>query len=66
MDQITLEEYLKAKQIVEDYKVCGNWNRRKSGHGCNHVFKTKDLIRTDQYGQTYYWCPKCYEGIKDD
>lgn len=63
---ITLEDLQKAEQLLKDYKVCGNWNGGKSGHGCNKVFKTEEVTRTIQYGQTYYWCPVCYEGIKDD
>ena len=56
---MTIKEYKTAKQIVKDYKVCGNgWC------GCGKVFKTKDVTRTIYYGQVYYWCNKCYS--KDD
>ena len=64
MCKITLEEYNKARQLLNDYKVCGNWCGRDSGSGCNKVFKTEETNRTVGYGQAYYWCANCY--TKDD
>ena len=58
MENMTTEDYKKAKQLLKDHKVCGN-----GVHGCNQVFKTEDVTRTTQYGQTYYWCSACYESI---
>lgn len=58
---MTPNEYKLAEQIVKDYKICGN-----GGIGCGKVFLEKDLTRTTQYGQTYYWCKECYPKIKDD
>jgi len=63
---VSLKKIRKAEQLLKDYKVCGNWNGRDSGHGCNKVFETKELIQTVGYGQIYHWCPKCYEKIKED
>ena len=59
------DTYLKAKALIDAHAVCGNWNGGTSGHGCNHVFKKENMVRTTEYGQTYYWCKPCYETVKD-
>lgn len=61
-----LEDYLKAKKTLENFKVCGNWSGTSSGVGCNKVFGHDEVRRTICYGQTYYWCPPCYEKVKED
>lgn len=58
---VTLEEYLQAKQIVKDYRICGN-----SCYGCGKLFKIEDTTRTIQYAKEYWWCEHCYKEIKDD
>ncbi len=58
--QVTLEDLKKAKQLLKDYKMCGN-----SCYGCNKAFKTEETTRTIQHGQIYYWCATCYERIKN-
>lgn len=63
---VTLEDLQKAEQLLKDYKVCGNWCGSNSGHGCNKVFKTEEVTRTNYYGTIYFWCPDCYKKIKDD
>jgi hypothetical protein len=44
---VTKEEYLRAKQILEDHKICGN------GCGCGQVFLNDQVNITIQYGQKY-------------
>lgn len=59
--ELTIEDYLKAQEIVKNYRGCGN-----GGHGCGKLFKVEETVRTIQYGQEYHWCESCYEKIKDD
>lgn len=62
----TLQEYLDAQKLLKDYKVCGTYNGGKSGYGCNQIFKIEEVTRITYYGNTHYWCSKCYEQVKDE
>ncbi len=69
MEKPLRQEYAEAMHLLKEYKVCGNGNitlDKWNGHGCGEVFPTKELTKTVQYGQTYYWCPQCYPSVKDD
>jgi hypothetical protein len=69
MDTPLRQEYAEAVQLLKDFKICGNGNISTDewkGSGCGEVFKTEEVKKTVSHGQTYYWCCKCYESIKDE
>ena len=59
MSNVTIEDYRKAEQLLEEYKICS---------GCGEVFKTKDTSYSIQiqYGNEKYWCNICHPRIKND
>ncbi len=57
----TLEDYRKALEIVQNYRVCGN-----DGYGCGQLFKVEDMNKTIQYGNEYHWCKECYDVIRNE
>lgn len=65
---VTIKEYKQAIKIVEDYKFCGcdGESDFENSFGCCKMMKTEDAEQTTQYGQDYYWCPDCYQKIKND
>jgi len=50
------EEYIKAKEIVEKYKQCA---------GCKEIFDWRETKMIITWGINW-WCPNCWERIKDD
>lgn len=51
----TLEEYEKARTIIENYYLCDR---------CKKLLRRDTSVKTVYYGSTKFWCPPCYEKVK--
>ena len=57
---ISVEEYKKALEIVNEYNICDH------DFGCGKVCKKLDVLKTTSHGQVKYWCFDCHDKIDGD
>lgn len=53
----TMEEYLRAVELAEKYKICDY---------CHTLVRKEDMTKTTYFGNVKFWHEACYEHVKDD